>query len=174
MTSVPFEQRLNPVRERLMRYAFALTRDRDEAKDLFQETVLRAMSAAEVPVADPAFRAWLFKIIRNLWIDRSRSHARRERLHEQMASAGEADTGVATTENHYAVREAFAYLSVEHQEVLALVDIAGFSYDEAGELLCVPRGTVMSRVSRARQSLFHLLSGDTVVSLSRRKIRQGR
>ncbi|WP_417580677.1 RNA polymerase sigma factor [Pelagibacterium sp.] len=167
MTSLPFEQRLYPVRERLMRYAFALTRDRDEARDLFQETMVRAMSAGDVPAADPAFRAWLFKIIRNLWIDRSRSHARRVRLYDQFANGEAGEAGEATTERNYAVREAFAFLSVEHQEVLALVDIAGFSYEETGELLSIPRGTVMSRVSRARQSLFQLLSGDAVVPLSR-------
>lgn len=152
-----------------MRYAFALTRDRDEARDLFQETVVRAMSAADMPVAEPAFRAWLFKIVRNLWIDRSRLRTRRTVLHAQMADEAPHEAGEATTESHYAVREAFSYLSIEHQEVLALVDIGGFSYQETGELLSIPKGTVMSRVSRARQSLFQLLSSDAVAPSSRQK-----
>ncbi|ODA65906.1 ECF RNA polymerase sigma factor SigE [Methyloligella halotolerans] len=121
------------------------------------------MSASHVPAADPAFRAWLFTIVRNLWIDLSRARTRRARLREQMAQAMRHEAGEATTEGNYAVREAFSYLSVEHQEILALVDIAGFSYEETGQLLSIPKGTVMSRVSRARQSLFGLLTCDVAL-----------
>ncbi|GAB5428585.1 MAG: RNA polymerase sigma factor [Devosia indica] len=169
MSSDRFEQRLDPVRERLMRYAFALTRDRDEARDLFQETVVRAMSAPEIPVPEPAFRAWLFKIVRNLWIDRTRTHARRSHLDERFAGGHGPEACEATTERHYEVREAFSCLTIEHQEVLALVDIAGFSYEETGELLSIPKGTVMSRVARARQAMFQLLSSEAVIPLSRQR-----
>lgn len=169
-----FEQRLEPMRERLLRYAFALTRDRDEARDLFQETVARALSAAEMPSDDSAFRAWLFRIVRNIWIDRGRAGTRRDMMHRTIAIDRAQEAAQPAVETNIVVREAFSCLSIEHQEVLALVDIAGFSYEETGELLAIPKGTVMSRVTRARQNLFHLLSSDTVVPMSRQRVRRGR
>jgi len=121
------------------------------------------ISASDVPAAEPAFRAWLFRIVRNLWVDRVRANRRRDVLHRHIA---ESVSGVAeaTVERHLAVRDAFSQLSVEHQEVLALVDIAGFSYKETGDVLSIPGGTVMSRVARARQRLFELLSDEAAVS----------
>ena len=158
-----FEQRLGAERDRLLRYAFALTRNQDEARDLFQETMVRVISAPQVPAAQPAFRAWLFKIVRNLWIDRVRSNKRREVLHQHIAESASV-VAEATVERHLAVRDAFSQLSTEHQDVLALVDIAGFSYKETGEVLSIPSGTVMSRVARARQRLFELLSAEAAMS----------
>lgn len=154
-----FEQRLGHERNRLLQYAFALTRNHDEARDLYQEAMLRVVSAPQAPAARPAYRAWLFKIVRNLWIDRLRSDRRRADIHQHIAD----HTQVATepvVERDLAVRDAFFQLSIEHQEVLALVDITGFSYKEAGEILAIPSGTVMSRVARARRKLFELLSSE--------------
>lgn len=62
------------------------------------------------------------------------------------------------------VRQAFERLSLEHREVLALVDISGFSYEETAMTLAVPQGTVMSRVSRARRAMAALLiEGDVIL-----------
>jgi RNA polymerase sigma-70 factor, ECF subfamily len=163
-----FHSRFAPLGDRLFGYAFALTRDREQAADLFQDCVVRAMSARSVPEQDRAFRAWLFAILRNLWTDRIRARRRRGEAHARIAEANEVLVPLppeAVVINQLAVREAFACLSLDHRDVLALIDIAGFSYDEAAELLAVPRGTVMSRVSRARQALFDLLSDDHMPEL---------
>jgi RNA polymerase sigma-70 factor (ECF subfamily) len=65
----------------------------------------------------------------------------------------------------FSVRQAYARLSIEHREILALVDISGFSYEEAAAMIAIPRGTVMSRVSRARQALAANLREGNVVEL---------
>ncbi len=73
--------------------------------------------------------------------------------------------------NRLAVRTAFMTLSREHRDVLALVDIAGFSYEETAEMVGVPRGTVMSRVSRARQNLARLLAAPQITAFPGRNRR---
>lgn len=169
-----FEARFAPISDRLYAYGMALTRDRDAAADLFQDCVVRAISANTVPIDDRAFRAWLFAIMRNLWIDRLRRDQRAQSFEALLSDdgAGMAQMPMpleAVVVNQLAVREAFACLSLQHRDVLALIDIAGFRYEEAADMLGVPKGTVMSRVSRARQALLALLADDRVVELPRRK-----
>jgi RNA polymerase sigma-70 factor (ECF subfamily) len=160
------EKRLKPYYGRLFGYAISLSQNRDTAHDLFQECMVRALSARSVPEQESAFRAWLFVIMRNLWIDRARSRQRKstkedEVANDQAVNPEPLDIALVTG---LSVRQAFGRLSVEHREILALVDISGFSYAEAASMLTVPRGTVMSRVSRARRALAALLvEGDVVV-----------
>jgi RNA polymerase sigma-70 factor (ECF subfamily) len=164
-----FQERLRPVKERLFGYALALTRDREKACDLFQECILRALAARDVPDRDTAFKGWLFAIMRNRWIDARRSEQRQEgRLREldYLASKASPDLGSVVV-NQIAVRQAFGALNLDHRDVLALVDISGFGYEETARLLSVPKGTVMSRVSRARRELCRLLSAPDVVVLRR-------
>jgi RNA polymerase sigma-70 factor, ECF subfamily len=167
-----FQSRLQPLAEALFGYAVALTRDRDRARDLFQECVLRAL-AAPAPRCDAAFRSWLFSIMRNRWIDDRRSDRRRSRGLD-MVKVEPPDwvrqepppNLSAVIVNQLAVRQAFADLGPLHRDVLALVDIAGFRYAEAAEVLGIPTGTVMSRVSRARQELCRRLSDTTALPLA--------
>ncbi len=162
---------LQRVRTRLFGYACALTRDNDQAADLFQDCMVRAMAAAQVPHDERAFRAWLFRTLRNLWIDRMRSLRRHRALHEDDGSATEIAGPVPedVLVNHLAVRQAFLQLSKAHRDVLALVDIGGFSYDEASAILDVPRGTVMSRVSRARFVLSKRLAESEITPIGPRR-----
>ncbi len=172
LTRTRFETRLAPYQQRLYGFAVAITGDRDRARDLLHDCVVRAATARDKPVDEPAFRAWLFAIMRNLWIDQLRAEERRSRvaqtLSDAMALVPVSLENVAA--ESFAVRQAFGLLSHDHREVLALVDISGFSYQEAAALLGVPRGTVMSRISRARQALAGLLADDAprVVPLVRK------
>ncbi|TPE51064.1 RNA polymerase sigma factor [Amaricoccus solimangrovi] len=158
---------LRRVSPRLVGYAVALTHDPDLAGDLVQDAIVRAVESRNVPADERAFRAWITRILRNLWIDRCR--ARRRRADRAEAPAGEvADfpAGFRSEDlilNRIVVREAFGRLSASHREILALIDILGFSYGEAAELLGVRPGTVMSRVSRARRDLLRRLSDEGVV-----------
>ena len=145
---------LGQVQRRLFGYACALCSDIPSAEDLYQDTVLRAMTAASTPVDFLSYRVWLFKIMRNLWIDRLRADARLPEFDdgaeiEDLPTAQSDDQVV----NALAVRQAFSKLSKAQRDILALVDICGFSYADAAELLDVPQGTIMSRVSRARAAL---------------------
>ncbi|WP_315918170.1 RNA polymerase sigma factor [Mesorhizobium sp. SP-1A] len=172
LTRTRFETRFAPYQQRLFGFAVAMTGDRDRARDLLHDCVARAAAARVRPADEPAFRAWLFTIMRNLWIDQLRAEERRSRAAETLSDAMapipvSLESMVVET---FAVRQAFELLSHDHREVLALVDISGFSYQEAADLLSVPRGTVMSRISRARQALAGLLAddGSNVVPLARK------
>lgn len=174
-----FEQRhhdaLLEMRRRLFGYACALSPDIASAEDLYQDAVLRAMSARKVPEDPAAFRVWLFRLLRNLWIDRLRAAGRLPDLtQEEMLDAASEQTPEDTVVNRLAVRQAFMTLSKPHRDVLALVDIAGFSYAEAAEILDTPSGTIMSRVSRARSTLAKRLSeDDKVVALPQSRQARG-
>ncbi len=162
------ERRPRPYHARLFAYAVALERDRDRAQDLFQECIARALGANRVPDGEPAFRAWLFVILRNIWIDQSRSSGRTAELEEIYAAdlVSEPVSLETVLVEALAVRQAYARLSVEHREILSLVDVSGFTYEEAAALISVPRGTVMSRVSRARRALAALLEQGNVIDFA--------
>ncbi len=152
--------RLIELMPQLKAYAFALVRDRDRAGDLVQETAARALAARNVPADARSYRAWLFAILRNAAIDLLR-HARLEEgdpLGETSPTWPLDDSRVAII----TVRQALATLTPEAREILALVDVAGFTYAEASEFLDVPVGTVMSRLSRARAALLSAVETTTV------------
>lgn len=159
--------RIEPYLSRLFGYALSLTQDREQARDLVQDCALRAISAARVPEDAPAFRAWLFRILRNAFMDGQKRRAVRA-----TAAAGRPDCpddeiwrGDDRLISVLTVRLGMAKLSPAHREVIALVDIGGFSYEQAGDFLGVPQGTVMSRLSRARGALLTLIGESRVHSL---------
>lgn len=151
--------------------ALALTGDRGLAEDLVQETALKALSARRVPHEGSGFRAWLFRILRNAAVDAQRRgrwmaptdpEEVAERLDggQVLAAAGDALADVLT------VRFALTRLKPSHREIIGLVDIAGLGYCEAAELLGIPPGTVMSRISRARATLANEIAGSNVLPLA--------
>lgn len=167
-------QRVEDYLDRLYGYAVAMAGDQEQARDLVQECALRALTAGRVPVEEGAFRAWLFRILRNLFLDSRRREDVRDRA--PAAVPEEASLQPLRGDDHLinslAVRRALAELSLPHREILSLIDVAGFSYAEAADLLGVPRGTVMSRLSRARGALLTAISGgdafpDNVVPIRR-------
>lgn len=163
---------LSGFRRNLFGYACALCADTATAEDLYQDTLVRAMSARAVPADGRAFRVWMFRILRNLWIDRIRTSVREEESNVVVDfDSNLMMNGEEVTINRIAVRQAFTRLEKHHQDVLALVDVGGFSYEETAQLLDLPRGTVMSRVSRARAALAHELRDERIVALP---VRRGR
>ena len=157
------ERALRLLRARLFGYALSLTRDRDAAQDLLQECAVKALAATSAPRDEAALRAWLFRILRNVWIDRTR-HERLEQAHEESKSAAlpEYWSHDARLISTIAVRQAMARIPSAYREIIALVDLCGFAYAEAAAILDVPIGTVMSRLSRARQSLLDSLADNNV------------
>ncbi len=152
----PRRDRLEGYLSRLFGYGLSLTNDHDQAGDLVQECALKALSAARVPTDEAAYRAWLFRILRNAFLDRQRRRRRRGQaveLTDEMAADGGIWHGDDRLISAITVRLGLAKLSRAHREILAVIDMVGFSYAEAAELLGVPVGTVMSRISRARQAL---------------------
>lgn len=161
---------------RLYGYAISLSGHEQDAHDLVQETALKALNAVRVPEEEPAFRAWLFVILRNAWLDMVRRRGRRpevqgsETAYEEIGDAtwSHDDSLVSTL----TVKLSLARLSPDHRDVLGLVDVSGFSYAEAAEILGVPAGTVMSRVARARNALLKQLDAGNVVKFPVSKRRQ--
>lgn len=145
---------------RLFGYALSLTNDREPARDLVQECALKALSAARVPRDEAAYRAWLFRILRNAFLDHRRRAGRLGPIvefDENEIANGDIWRGDDRLISTLTVRLGMAKLSPAHREVIAAVDIAGFSYAETADFLGVPVGTVMSRLSRARLALLHAI-----------------
>jgi RNA polymerase sigma-70 factor, ECF subfamily len=142
---------------RLRRFARALTRDRETADDLVQDTLVRALRA-ETRWAGTNLRIWLFTILANLNRNRLRGMARRA-PHSQLDEADDAHAVPASTGEAHDLMRALDSLSAEHREVLVLVGVEGFTYDECAQALSIPAGTVMSRLFRARALLRERLNG---------------
>ncbi len=153
---------LEPQIPALRRYAFALTRDHAAADDLVQDTLERAISRWLLRAGDAELRAWLFAILHNLFIDGKRSHRRRP-LHDTFDDETDQAGIPATQETTLIGRDMlaqFGALSQEHQAVLFLVGVEGLAYASVARVLGVPLGTVMSRLSRAREQFRRLLDGE--------------
>lgn len=168
---IDLRARLSHYLPRLYGYAVSLTRNEDAARDLVQESALRALKAKSIPNDEAALRAWLFTIVRHASIDAHR-RARAPAIPEP--DLGELSTLLWEFDERYiatvSVRQGLLQLPVEAREIIALVDIAGFSYAETAELLDVPVGTVMSRLSRARQALLTIIGRSAIRPL---RLRQG-
>jgi RNA polymerase sigma-70 factor (ECF subfamily) len=154
----------------LRRYAFAMLRDRDRADDLVQDTLERALSRWLLRRPDGNVRAWLFTILRNLHVSRWRRDRRRGTAvdMDQVAMPGVA----ARQEIALEVREVLAALDQlpeDQKSLLLLVGVEDFSYEEAARIVGMPIGTVMSRLSRARQRLRSLVETGKVTLLRRVK-----
>jgi RNA polymerase sigma-70 factor (ECF subfamily) len=148
---------------RLFGYALGLTKDRSRAADLVQGCCLKALSAKAVPSDKKAFRVWLFRILRNTLVDEIRCQRRTQRLYDALSDSAMEDWHAEERLiSGLAVRRGLERLAPHHRDVIAMVDLAGLSYEEAAELLGVPKGTVMSRISRARGSLLNLIERDNV------------
>ena len=146
---------------RLRRYARALTGDRSSADDLVQDTLERALSRFHLWRRGSDLRAWLFTIMHNIYVNQIRSKIRRQ--HEALDAEPAADAVRATEPDWLELRDleaALARLPGEQRAVVLLVGLEQFTYEEAARVLGVPIGTVMSRLSRARERLRLILGGD--------------
>ncbi len=160
----------------LRRYARALTGDYAWADDLVQDTAERALSRSSAFRPETNLRAWLLTILRHLYIDQLRM--RREIAVDDETAPWrtlEAPTGEVDGLVLRDVQRALYALPVEQREVLLLVGVEELSYQEASVVLSVPIGTVMSRLSRARERMRVLLTeGPTRKSASLTVVRTTR
>lgn len=152
---------VQPLIPALRRYARALLRDRDEADDLVQDVLERAIARWHQRQRTSSLRAWLFTILHNLAMDRLRRRARRGHS-APIEDVPEARLATAATqEAAVAQRDVMAMVSrlpEEQRSVLLLIGVEELSYAEAARVLDVPQGTIMSRLSRARERLRRLMA----------------
>jgi len=139
-------------------YAMYICKNEDDANDLLQNALTRALSAAKQPEAQNEIKSWMFRIIRNLHIDDVRkSKVRMEYLKGQERLYNGQPVAPASQLEILIIQQAFDALQPDKREILYLVDLAGMKYAEAAEIMNIPTGTVMSRISRARKELFDQL-----------------
>jgi RNA polymerase sigma-70 factor (ECF subfamily) len=147
---------------RLRRYARALVGDRYQADDLVQDTLERALAKFHLWRHGSDLRAWLFTIMHNVFINQLKS--RREYVLDEGLEAGlEAAPQVDMLEIRD-LDKSLRLLTHEQREVVLLVGLEQFSYEEASKALDIPVGTVMSRLSRGRERLRAVMSGTAVVT----------
>ena len=150
---------------RLRRFARNLTRNAHDADDAVQIAIDRAITRAEQRNPQARLDGWLFKIVRNAWIDDVRSRTRRNQIFAP-AEAGEQSVVDAIEHDMtlMSVQAAMGLLPEEQCTAVSLVLIEGLSYKEAAEVLEVPIGTLTSRLARGREALEALLGseGETV------------
>lgn len=149
---------------RLRRYARALTGDVNRADDLVQDTLERALAKLDLWQPGSDLRAWLFTLMHNLFVNQIRVRRPPETVMEEAldepVSGGQMEAMQARD-----IHGALARLPEEQREVLLLVGLEQFGYAEAAQVLGVPTGTVMSRLSRARERMRHMLAGEPAIKL---------
>jgi RNA polymerase sigma-70 factor, ECF subfamily len=160
---------INKQLEKLFSYAIALTANRTDAEDLVQETCLRFCRCFPNISRYDNLEAWLFKVLRNIWINElrrvqfTRAKERALAIHEtnsrDMARL-EPDRLLIKRVSQEAVREAVVRLPRKDREIIVLREFAELSYEEIAKIRGVPIGTVMSSLARARERLRKLLPGE--------------
>lgn len=139
-------------------YATAICASSDDAEDLVQDAIERALRTDNLPTVLNELRPWMFRVIRNLHYDELRKRrVRREYLAAEKRLSD--DAGTSDAARNVLIRMAFEKLPSDMREVLCLVDIVGLKYAEAANVMNVANGTVMSRISRARKALLALVEG---------------
>jgi len=158
------QRQIVEVLPRLRRLARVLARDVADADDLVQTTVERALARQDQWRPGTRLDSWMFRIMKNAWIDESRARSRRGRVfapEEQGEVIG--FDGAAAVQARLTARDvarAMARLPEDQRLAIALVLVEGLSYKEAAEVLEVPAGTLTSRLVRGRMALLADLEGD--------------
>ena len=148
---------------RLRRYARALLGERYAADDLVQDTLERAWNKFHLWRPGSDLRAWLFSIMHNVFVNQVRSRRNNiEMTMEELPVTAERATQSDSLEVAD-VERALRTLPDEQREVLLLVAVEDMTYEEASRALSIPIGTVMSRLSRARDRMRRMIAGEQPV-----------
>ena len=161
---VRFEEEALELADQVYRVARRLVRTKEEAEDLMQETYARAFRSWRSYTPGTNLRAWLLRILTNLNIDRGRRQQRTPDmqpmeegdyfLYNKLAeSEGSDEDRVIDRLSQNDIVDALAEVPHDFRDVIVLVDIGDFSYQEAAQILDIPIGTVMSRLHRGRRIL---------------------
>jgi RNA polymerase sigma-70 factor (ECF subfamily) len=162
---VRFEEEVLELADQVYRVARRLAPSQEEAEDLVQDTYARAFRSWRSYAPGTNLRAWLMRILTNLNIDRGRREQRApdtrpmeegdyflyNRLEETTGSEGE--ERIVERLSQDGVVQALSAVPHDFRDVIVLVDIGDFSYQEAAQILDIPIGTVMSRLHRGRRIL---------------------
>ncbi len=173
---VRFEEEALELADQVYRVARRLVSTKEEAEDLVQETYARAFRSRRSFTPGTNLRAWLFRILTNLNIDRGRKVQRTpdlqpleesdyflyNKLEQSGADAGRDEQRVVERLSQNDAVTALADLPHDFRDVVLLVDLADFTYSDAAQILDIPIGTVMSRLHRGRRALKQKLAEDAL------------
>ncbi len=155
-----FEQLALPLLDSLYNFARWLCGDAEEARDLVQETFLKALKGFGSFHEGTNFRAWIFRILRNTFLTsrtglerRSTDQEDEEGFEESVVTHETPELTLIRRADTELVQRAIAQLPVAFREVLLLADIEEMKYQEVADALTIPIGTVMSRLARARKQV---------------------
>jgi len=158
-----FEELATPLFDQLYNFAHWLTQNRDEAEDLVQETYVKALKGFSSFQLGTNFRAWMYRILRNTFLTSRKGlkvtmtvpldFDEEEEGPEPAIEHDTPETLLLARSSHELLQKAIDELPVHFREILLLCEVEEMSYQEISETLAVPIGTVMSRLSRARQTL---------------------
>lgn len=161
-----FERELLPHIDALTTFAYHLTYNEEDAKDLVQETFMKAYRALGSYVEGTNAKAWLFKILKNAYINQYRKKSRRPTKVDFEEFIGYQDKDDASTAEYQDLRTeifenllgdevtvAINALPIDFRTVILLCDVEGFTYEEIAKIIDIPIGTVRSRLHRARNML---------------------
>jgi RNA polymerase sigma-70 factor, ECF subfamily len=159
MSVADFPSILPELLPRLWAFALRISRDQHDAEDLVQRACLRALERAHQLKPDTSPLSWMYSIVHTTWINELRARSERSRTSaewddsylETVADPSAPDPE-ADALNRQIVR-AVERLPDAQRTVMLLVVVEGLSYQEAAQVLGVPVGTIMSRLSRARQAV---------------------
>lgn len=156
-----FESDLLVLLPRLRRFAMALARNPADGDDLCQAAIERALKSRSQWQPGTRLDSWMYRIMRNHWIDEVRARTRRDATFApEEAGANVGDAGDARIEEQVMIGDvgrAMDRLPAEQREAVALVLVEGFAYKEAAEILDIPMGTLTSRLVRGREALLKQL-----------------
>jgi RNA polymerase sigma-70 factor (ECF subfamily) len=159
-----FETLAMPLFNALYNFAHWLTHNREEAEDLVQEAYFKALKGFASFQQGTNFRAWMYRIVRNTFLtSRSGLSVKMtmplDREEEAVGSPSDTPEAVLLARaDQQMVQSALERLPVQFREVILLCDVEEMSYQEIAEIVGIPIGTVMSRLSRARKSMRELLA----------------
>ncbi len=162
-----FERELLPHIDALTTFAYHLTYNEEDAKDLVQETFMKAYRAIRSYVEGTNAKAWLFKILKNAYINQYRKKSRRPAKVDFEEFIGYQDKEESSNVSEYQdlrteifenllgdeVTVAINSLPIDFRTVILLCDVEGFTYEEIAKIIDIPIGTVRSRLHRARNML---------------------
>lgn len=157
-----FEQQALTLLPKLRRFAAGLAGHPADGDDLCQMTIERALAKRDKWQEGTRLDSWMYRIMRNIWIDEQRSRTRRAKtfVGEDAGLAVGTDGGQEAQVELGNIDRALATLPPEQREAVLLVMVEGFSYREAAEIVGCPVGTLNSRLVRGRDALMALLEPD--------------
>lgn len=163
MSSLNFQDRLLKLQDNMMNFAYILTSNKDEAKDLLQDTTLKVLDNEDKYIDNVNFKGWVFTIMRNIFINNYRRIVRSQTIVDKTEDLYHLnlpqESGFSTPEGSFNVKEITKPIQSFSDEyrIPFSMHVAGYKYNEIAEKMNLPLGTVKSRIFFARQRLQELL-----------------